>query len=99
MAECFVVLIDRSTSSDDAPEIGKQIIDTLIDEQLILPEANCSCVLGGRGFPPGPRVHEIYATGDRGFRFWEKLRTNGVQVCSGRYVNYWGIPYIESLRC
>jgi hypothetical protein len=98
MSDSFELLIDHDASPDNAAQIGKSITDTLIAQQIVLPSANSICVLNGNGFPPGPRLQELYCVSKNEGRFWDLL-TNGVKLHTERYVNFFGFPVYEHSAC
>ena len=99
MSESLAVLIDHDATEANATAIGESIIDALVAEGCILPTPNSKCVLTGEGFPPGPRLNEIYGYGDAELRYWDMLTNCGVKVHAQRYVNFWAFPVFESAEC
>lgn len=99
MSESYELLIDHEAPSEEAVSIGQSLIEALVTGGIILPQANSSCVLTGVGFPPGPRVREIYAYGKHELRYWDMLTTIGVKLCTQRYVNFFGFPVFEYASC
>ncbi|MBD3676744.1 MAG: hypothetical protein HUJ26_24820 [Planctomycetaceae bacterium] len=99
MSESYQLLIDHDAELAGAPSIGQSIIDTLISERIILPEAQSECVLTGVGYPPGPRLRELYDYGEQELRYWDMLRTIGVKLHTDRYVNFFGFPVFEESGC
>jgi hypothetical protein len=86
MSDSYELLIDHEARPENASSIGKAIVDALIAERIILPDANPHCVLTGVGYPPGPRVREIYNYRERDFGYWDML-TIGVKLYTDHYVN------------
>jgi hypothetical protein len=76
-----------------------QVLHRLRTSGLIMGELNSDCVLGGKGYSPGPAVPELYALGESKHPFW-KLRTCGVEPEVGRGFNYWAYgPSCEGSTC
>lgn len=98
MSDSYEVLIDHEAAPEDAAAIGKSIIDALIDERIILPDANEDCVSVGEGHPPGPRLQEIYASGDPIVCYGHSVPI-GVKLHTERYVNFFGFPVFEHSAC
>lgn len=99
MSDSYELLIDHDASPENAGAIGKTLIGALIVEGILLPDPNSECVLTGEGFPPGPRLREIYTGGDHEVRYWDVLKTIGVKVHTDRYVNFFGFPVFEYSSC
>ena len=99
MSDHYELLIDHDASPVNASAIGKALIDVLIAEEIVLPDVNPDCVLAGVGFPPGPRLREIYTYGKSELRYWDMLQTIGVSVHTDRYVNWFGFPVFEYSSC
>ncbi|MGN6547169.1 MAG: hypothetical protein ACTHK7_19105 [Aureliella sp.] len=99
MSESLAVLIDHAATREDAEAIGQAIIDALVAEGCILATPNSSCVLTGKGYPPGPRLNELYHSGERELRYWDTLTNCGVKVHAERYVDFWAFPIFEGAWC
>jgi hypothetical protein len=99
LASHYVTLIDHHATRDDAEAIGIAVIDLLISERLIQDSPNSDCVHSGIGYPPGPRVGEIYTRIAGEGAFWIDRSVNGVKVCAERYVNFFGFPIFECAVC
>jgi hypothetical protein len=99
MSETLAVLIDHAASEEDAATVGQSIIDALVSEGCILPTPNSSCVLTGEGYPPGPRLNELYSFGENELRYWDMLTNCGVKLLVERYVNFWAFPVFEAAVC
>ncbi|WP_372724042.1 hypothetical protein [Novipirellula sp.] len=92
-------MIDHNATPDDAASIGDAVIELLISERMLLDTPNSECVLNGVGYPPGPRLSEIYNFADRELAFWSELTVNGVKVHAERYVNFFAFPVFEHAIC
>src|SRR6056297_2096864 len=99
MSESYELLIDHDADPTNATSIGESILDALVSERLILPEANSDCVLTGVGFPPGPRLREVYTYGADELHYWDMLTTIGAKLHTERYVNFYGFPVFEYSSC
>jgi hypothetical protein len=99
MSESYELLVDHDAGPENASSVGKSIIDALIAERIILPDANSDCVITGIGFPPGPRLREVYTYGEHELRYWDMLTTIGVKLHTERYVNFYGFPVFEYSCC
>ena len=93
MSESLAVLIDHAATEEDAAAVGESIIDALVSEGCILPTPSSSCVLTGEGYPPGPRLNELYSID------WDMLTNCGVKLHTERYVNWWAFPVFEAAVC
>lgn len=99
MSDSLVILLDKSVSASEAQGAGDGLLRALIEERIVLPEPNDACVYGGVGYPPGPRLQEIYRYREQELRYWDMLLTCGVKVQVNNYVNFWAFPIFERLIC
>lgn len=99
MSESYQVLIDHDASPSEASAVADTIREALLAERIIRPEANSDCVLTGVGYPPGPRLAQIYTYRERELRYWDMLDTIGVKLHQDRYINFFGFPVFEYSKC
>ena len=99
MSNSMAVLIDHAATEENAEAVGELIIEALVAEGCILSLPNSSCVITGEGYPPGPRLNELYRFGEHELRYWEMLSHCGVELHVERYVNFWAFPVFESAVC
>jgi len=105
MSDRCVALIDATASHTDAVRAAPTIVACLADAGLIVPTLSADCVLGGNGYPAGPRCAEQFnvAAGrgrgaGGGDGFWE-LVTSGVEVHVEPWVNLLGFAQVEHASC
>lgn len=98
MSDSLVLLLDKTVSADDASAVGDRLLGAMIDEGIVQSKPNDRCVLVGLGYPPGPRLRDLYRFGERELPYWE-LRTCGVRVRVENYVNFWAFPVFERSNC
>src|SRR4051812_25987077 len=100
MSDSFEMLVDADVSAEEAPELGNRIVEMLRNEGLIRGDLNGECVLGGKGYLPGLRIPTIYSLEGIECRFWDELRTCGVEPKVGRGFNFLALgPVYEGLTC
>jgi hypothetical protein len=90
MSDEFERLVDIDVSLEDAPAVGKQVVERLRELKLISGGLNKKCVLGGSGYLPGPAVPTSYQHAKGDYKFWE-LQVCGVEPLVGRHFNYWAL--------
>jgi hypothetical protein len=56
MGDYFVTITDTEATPDEAEALGRQIVQWLIEREILTPDSNEDCVLGGVGYPPGPKA-------------------------------------------
>jgi hypothetical protein len=99
MSEWFEMLVDPDVGEDNAEKLSHRVLSALREHELITETASKECVLGGIGYPPGPRAPDVYCLAEREGAFWT-LRTSGVEPCVGRGFNEWALgPVCEGLCC
>lgn len=99
MGTTYETLIDHDATPADAAAIGDAVVNLLVSEGILLGTPNSECVLHGVGYPPGPRIPEIYSLGEQEGAFWRALSVNGVKVHAERYVNFFAFPVFEHAIC
>ncbi len=105
MGDHYIALVDPNATESDAVSRADTVRNALILERIILPKSSSDCVLNGEGYPPGPRLNDCYtfreATAHQPpeLRYWEMLRTIGVQFHTERWVNFFGFPQFEDVIC
>ncbi|MBB3210677.1 hypothetical protein FHS27_006525 [Rhodopirellula rubra] len=99
MSSSYNSLIDHDVSPTDAESIGNAIVELLVSERFLLATPNEQCVLNGLGYPPGPRIREIFANHESCVPFWEPNAINGVKVHAERYVNFFAFPQLQFAGC
>ena len=90
MSDCFQMLVDADVSIDRAKDTSRAVVAEFRRRGLITGRASGDCVLGGKGYHPGPSVPAFCAIRKGECRFWE-LVTCGVQVTVGRGFNDWAL--------
>jgi len=102
MSDCYEALIECEATPEQAEELARNVVGILSKGGLIVPSLSSDCVLGGVGYPAGPRCADVYTVEDygeiRGNRFWT-LRTSGVEVHKDRWVNLWGFTQFAGAFC
>lgn len=83
MGDYFINLIAPELDADGAEKAKAATDDYLIGNALVLPEKK-DCVLGGDGFPPGPRFQELFSWPVQSLG----LLTNGVQVAATKDIKF-----------
>ena len=99
MGDYFEMLVDPEASLEDSSRLAKAVIRRFRSLGIITGRPNSRCVLGGRGYLPGPAVRHMYKFSRNEGRFWE-LATCGVEPSVGRDFNEmaFGFPF-EGLVC
>lgn len=102
MSDTYEALLDCGAASDEAVALAERVVEVLVSEKLVLPQAASECVLDGVGYPPGPRCSEVYPIEERdepfGNKFWA-LKTSGVQVIAEPWVNILGFTQLSEAVC
>ncbi len=99
MSDSFEMLVDVDATLDEADGLQRAVIDRFRTLGLITGELDPDCVLGGRGYHPGPAIPQFYDRDEREGAFWE-LRTCGVEPQVRRSYNFWALgPACEGLTC
>jgi hypothetical protein len=92
MGDSYQVIVDRDASVDQSEHFGSIVLDWLIAERIVEPEAS-DCALG-LGHRPGPGHLKATAEAPRWFM---GQATNGMRIVTGRTVfNGW---LDSELRC
>jgi hypothetical protein len=90
MSDHFEMLVDEDVTADKAPQLSRKLVKRFRELGLITGRLSAACVLGGRGYRPGPGVAGVYKLRKREFPFWE-LRTCGLEPTVGRTFNLWAL--------
>jgi len=99
MSDSFEMLVDVDVSAGDAQSLSAKVIDALVDRGLVVATANEDCVLGGMGYPVGPKIKRAYILSQGEGAFWE-LTTSGVEPTVRRGFNDLALgPVCEGLIC
>jgi hypothetical protein len=98
MSDYYQILVDVDADEVEAKSIATNVLKRFRAAGLIASRPNGHCVLGGTGYPPGPKMPKLYEL-EYGSRFWE-LATNGVEVRIGRGFNESALgPACDGFRC
>ena len=87
MSDSYEMLVDPEVELADARKLSRAVIARLRQVGLITGNLTSDCVLGGKGYRPGPAVKSLYKRAKREPAFWDS-RTSGVQPRVGRAYNY-----------
>jgi hypothetical protein len=99
MSDNFEMLVDVDASAEEAESVSGAVLGQFRATGLITGEANDECVLGGKGYRPGPAVADLYKLQKHGHPFWE-LVTCGVEPQVGRGFNAWALgPVFQGFFC
>jgi hypothetical protein len=98
MSDWYEALCDPKATAENAEVLANIGLNVLLENEIIDPELNSDCVLSGEGYSPGPAVPSLYIPGEREALFWE-LKTNGVEITTGRWFNLFGTTILESILC
>jgi hypothetical protein len=99
MSDNFEMLVDVDATAEEAEDVSRTVLNRLRKLGLIIGKATGHCVLGGKGYRPGPAVADSYKLRKRESRFWE-LVTCGVEPRVGRGFNEWALgPVCEGFTC
>jgi hypothetical protein len=94
VSDSFQVLVAQEIAAEEAEQVGRQVVEWMIAQGVVLPERT-DCVLDSDlGHAPGPGASKAHEP--RHKLVW--LRTNGVTVSTGRRVFHAGENGI-SLEC
>ena len=86
MSDSFQMLVDADVTVDGARATSRAVFAEFRKRGMITGKANADCVLGGKGYQPGPSIPRLYPCRKSEGRFWE-LETCGVEVKVGRGFN------------
>jgi hypothetical protein len=102
MSDSYEALVDCEATPDQAAALARDAVRILSKGGLIVPSLSSDCVLGGVGYPAGPRCGDVYTVEDygdlHGNRFWT-LRTSGVEVHATPWVNLLGFTQFSGAAC
>ena len=93
MGDSYQVIVDRDASLDQSEHFGSIVLDWLIAERIVEPEAS-DCALGGLGHRPGPCHLKATAESPRWFT---GLATNGMRIVKARTVFFGWLD--SEVRC
>jgi hypothetical protein len=96
VGEWFETIADVEATDEEAEGLAAATLAWLMDTGIVLAETT-DCVLGDVGYPPGPRYATAVTEADPRL---PTLRTNGVEVITGRTVFYsMGADQVTCPRC
>ncbi len=99
MSDWYEVLMIYDVDEEQSQSLANEVRDLLITEQFIHPIPNEDCVLGGTGHPPGPRVKQAYRDWSDPYENNFRCKTNGVEFCVTRYINFYGMSESTPSSC
>ncbi|WP_254510051.1 hypothetical protein [Anatilimnocola floriformis] len=101
MSDAYLRIVDVEVPEEDAPAMGKKVIDRFRKLGLITGKLNKKCVLGeGGGYVPGPAItkykvyrHDItkFFPPQKGYEFFDH-RWNGAEPIVGGHYNSYAFP-------
>jgi hypothetical protein len=95
MSDSFITIVPTKVKTDEVIEISKKTIDWLTNKEVISPNLT-DCILGqSKGYPPGPRYHDIV---DDNYEL-KKLKTNGLEIIVNRQVFDNGANGLDEIKC
>jgi hypothetical protein len=95
----FEMLVDADVMAEEAEDVSRAVLGRFRELGLITGKLSDECVLGGKGYRPGPAVADLYKLRDGERRFWE-LVTCGVEPVVARGFNVWALgPSFEGFLC
>jgi len=96
VGDWFQTIADVEATATEVDGLAAATLAWLVDTGVVLGEPT-DCVLAGVGHPPGPRYTSAVTEADPGLL---TLRTNGVEVITGRTVFYsMGADRVTCPRC
>ena len=99
MSNWYEAVAVCDVEESESAAVAEAAISRMIAEGIIQSEFDPESVLGGDGgYRPGPNVEMLYRLADNERPFWS-LRTNGVEVCSGPWVNQLGFTCFDGFTC
>jgi hypothetical protein len=103
MGDSYEALIDCQATQGDAELMRSLIVECLSESDLIVPVLSADCVLDGEGYPASPRCAAAYPLeqGEGALHpneFWT-LRTNGVEIYCGPWINMFGFHMFDCAEC
>jgi hypothetical protein len=98
MSDWYQALIDSRATAETASALADKAIGVLVAQKIILPEPNSNCVLGAKGYPPGPALLALYDLNENECSYWDLL-TNGMEITVGRWFNTFGTTVLDWLAC
>ncbi|MFD6142817.1 hypothetical protein [Promicromonospora sp. NPDC060271] len=93
MGTYYEWVADLDATEDDAPEVGRRVVEALVARGVILPELSPDAALGGDGHPAGPAWADTVEASASGESPW------GVEVRVGRSVQDGGQFDVGSVTC
>ena len=99
VSDNFEMLVDADVTIEEAKDVARAVLAQYRKHGLIPGKANRECVLGGKGYRPGPSIPRLYKRQPREGRFWQLL-TCGIEPHVGRGFNDLALgPVREGFSC
>ena len=99
MSDWYEAVGVQDVHPDASTSLANAVVSRLQSDGIVATESDSESVLGGEGgYRPGPRIPSLYKRRENEVQFWT-IRTNGVEVCVGRWVNLFGCTGLEGLTC
>src|SRR4051812_47379131 len=99
MSDYIEMLVDVDVTAEEAAKVSRAVLGRFRKLGLITGKPNSECVLGGKGYRPGPAVARLYKPSKRELLFWELL-TCGVEPQVGRGLNLYAFgPCCDGFVC
>jgi hypothetical protein len=98
LSDNYLALVDTEATAAQAADLAARTIACLRRNRLIESELSADCVLGGEGFPAGPRCSQVYVPSNGEGLFWT-LVTSGVEIHAAPWVNEMGATVFEAATC
>lgn len=98
MSDAFQKLGDLDSTAQEAPLLAAGVSAWLVAEDIVSGELT-DCALGGLGHRPGRRHGDALENLDDAGGLWTTLRTNGLQIDTGRQVFYGGQGGVTDAVC
>ncbi len=95
MSDWYFALIDTSADASKAQDRADRFVIDFVSRGILLSEANDECVYG-IGYPPGPRLNELYELEGQSF---QSVGICGVEDIVGKYVNQFGLVVFDYAKC
>lgn len=99
MSDSYQAVIVCGVQPHESSALAGDVITRLAADGIIQTSADSYSILGnGIGYRPGPNVESLYKLGANEGAFWT-LKTNGVEVCTDRWINQLGFSCIDGFSC
>jgi hypothetical protein len=100
MGDHYFAIADVEARPDERHGLAQKVVRRLVAEGIIQPLLDPEATLGNPGYRPGNRIKELFSVPaeNHALQFWS-ICTNGMEVCSERWVNMFGFICLDDFVC